>query len=148
MTDINEKYAPKEKLPNISTLLKSVGDKVIGQIVTEAAELQCHEFVGGKPGEAQFFQNKKVVTQSNLNPTLPYEPVTQWVFDIQTKDGKRYTAWMDKNKKKALIAAIKSGQRLVKGGMIAIEVSEEQDSGTPFPRKLYSVQLKAPKGDE
>lgn len=145
MTDINDKYAPKEKLPNISTLLKEVGDKVVGQIMTDATEVQCHEFVGGKLGEAQFFQNKRVVTQSQLNENLPYDKVTQWVFDIQTKDGKRYTAWMDKNKKKALISAIKSGQRLTKGGMIAIEVASLEDVGTAFPRKLYTVQLKAPK---
>lgn len=143
--DINDILGGGEKLPSINSLLKELGDKVVGQVMTDPKSMQCREFVMGKPGEPIFFQGKKVVTQSNLNLSLPYEPVTQWVFDVQTKDGKRYTAWMDKEKLKALRSAIKSGQRLVKGGMIAVEVSELKDSGTSFPKKIYTVQLKAPK---
>lgn len=146
--DINDILGGGEKLPSINSLLKDLGDKVVGQVMTDPKSMQCREFVMGKPGENIFFQGKKVVTQSNLQLNLPYEPVTQWVFDIQTKDGKRYTAWMDKEKLKALRTAIKSGQRLVKGGMIAVEISELKDSGTAFPKKLYNVQLKAPKVDE
>lgn len=145
--DINDILGGGEKLPSINTLLKELGDKVVAQIMTDPKPLQCREFIMGKPGEPLFFQGKKVVTQSSLNLSLPYDKVIQWVFDVQTKDGKRYTAWMDKEKLKALRAAIKSGQRLVKGGMIAIEITELKDSGTSFPKKLYTVQLKAPKGD-
>lgn len=148
MTDINERFAPKEKLPNITSLLKNQGDKVVGQIITDAQEVACHEFLGGRRGEAQYFQAGKVVLESALDKALPFNAVTQWVFDIQLKDGTRYTAWMDKQKKKALISAIKSGQKFAKGGMIAIEVSALEDSGTAIPRKLYTVQLKGPKGSE
>lgn len=147
MTDINERYAAREKLPNITKLLKEVGDKVVGQIMTEAQELPVHNFVRSQRGEQLFWQNKQIVKQSALDLSLPHDPITQWVFDIQTKDGTRYTAWMDKNKKKALIEAIKSGQPLLKGGMIAIELTALEDSGTDFPRKLYKVQLKPPKSD-
>lgn len=148
MPDINELYAPKEKLPGISSLLNKVGDKVVAQILTDPVEMQVHEIKNKKRGEPLFFQNKKLVTQSSLNLSLPYDKVTQWVFDVQMKDGKRYTAWMNKDLKKALIAAIKGGQRLIKGGMIAIELIELKDSGTDFPKKIHTVQLKEPKGSE
>lgn len=145
--DINEELGGGERLPSINSMLDKLGDKVVAQIISDPKKLQCREFVMGKPGEPIFFQGKKVVKQSDLNTALPYDPVIQWVFDVQTKDGARYTAWMDKEKLKALRAAIKSGQRLVKGGMIAIELTEEKDSGTRYPKKIYTVQLKAPKGE-
>lgn len=145
MTDIDDVLGGGEKLPSINSMLEKLGDKVIGQIISEPKVMQCREFVMGKPGEFLFFQGKKVVNQTDLNLQLPYEPVNQIVFDIQTKDGKRYTAWMDKEKLKALRAARKRGEVLAKGGMIAIEITEEKDSGTRYPKKIYTVQLKAPK---
>ena len=146
--DINEELGGGEKLPSINGMLEKLGDKVVAQIISDPKKLQCREFVMGKPGEPIFFQGKKVVKQSDLNTSLPYDPVVQWVFDVQMKDGKRYTAWMDKEKLKALKAAIKAGGRCVKGGMIAIEITEEKDSGTRYPKKIYTVQLKAPKTEE
>jgi len=146
--DINEKYGKKEKLPNWGTLFNNKGDKSVAQIVSEPTEMPCRAFSGGMPGEALFFQNNKPVSQSALNLSLPHDPITQFVFDVQTKDGTRYTAWMDKYKKKALIAAIKSGTPCLKGGMIAMELTELVNVGTAAPRKLYEVQLKAPKSAE
>lgn len=145
MTDIDDVLGGGEKLPSMNSLLEKLGDKVVAQIISEPKVLQCREFVMGKPGEFLFFQGKKVVNQTDLNLQLPYEPVNQIVFDVQLKDGKRYTAWMDKEKLKALRAARKRGEVLAKGGMIAIEISEERDSGTRYPKKIYTVQLKAPK---
>jgi len=145
MTDIDDVLGGGKKLPSINELLDKLGDKVVGQIISDPKVMQCREFVMGKPGEFIFFQGKKVVSQSDLNLQLPYEPVNQVVFNIQTKDGKQYTAWMDKEKLKALRAARKRGEVLAKGGMIAIEITEEKDSGTRYPKKIYTVQLKAPK---
>lgn len=145
MTDIDDVLGGGEKLPSMNNLLDKLGDKVVAQIISDPKVLQCREFVGGKPGEFLFFQGKKVVNQTDLNLQLPYDPVNQIVFDIQLKDGKRYTAWMDKEKLKALRAARKRGEVLAKGGMIAIEITEERDSGTRYPKKIYTVQLKAPK---
>lgn len=148
MTDINERYAKREKLANWGALFNKVGDKSIAQIVTDPVEMPCHAFVAGQKGEALFFQNNRPVPQSALNLSMPHEPITQWVFDVQLKDGTRYTAWMDKYKKKALIAAIRSGQPCLKGGMIAMELTELVEVGTTVPRKLYEIQLKTPKGGE
>lgn len=143
--DINEKYAKKEKLLNWGTLFNNKGDKSVAQIMTDPTELPCHAFANGQRGEALFFQNNKPVPQSALNLSLPHEAITQFVFDVQLKDGTRYTAWMDKYKRKALIAAIRSGTPCLKGGMIAMELTELVNVGTAAPRKLYEVQLKAPK---
>lgn len=145
MTDINEALSGGEKLPSINSLLNELGDKVIGQIMTEPKAIQCRNFVGGSPNELLFFQGKKVVAQSDLDKSLPFDPVMQWVFDIQTKEGKRYTAWMDKGKLKALKKAIREGGRCVKGGMIAIEITELIPNATSNPKKIFTVQLKAPR---
>jgi hypothetical protein len=143
--DIDDVLGTGESLPSITTLLINLGDKVVGQIISDPKVLQCKEFIRGKPGEFIFFQGKKIVPQRDLNLQLPYEPVPQVVFDIQTKDGKRYTAWMDKEKLKALRAARKRGEVLAKGGMIAIEITELVENNTANPKKVYTVQLKAPK---
>lgn len=143
--DIDDVLGGGESLPSINSLLKEKGDKVVAQIISDPKVLQCREFVRGKPGEPIFFQGKKVVPQRDLNLALPYEPVPQVVFDVQTKDGTRYTAWMDKEKLKALRAARKRGEVLAKGGMIAVEITELEENGTANPKKLYTVQLKAPK---
>lgn len=146
--DINEAFGAKEKLPSFTKLLKEKGDKVIGQIVTDPTPVQAHQFIMGKRGEAQFWQGGKVVVQSALDKSLPFNKVENWVFDIQLKDGSRYTAWFDKEKLKALKQAIREGGRCVKGGMISIEITDTVDVGTDILKKLYAVVLKAPKTDD
>lgn len=122
-----------------------VGDKVIGQITGEPKAMPVHEFVKGKRGEQLYFQNKKLVRQSDLNLQLPFDPVPQIMIPCTRKDGSEYTLWMEGAKLKALKAAIReSGVSLTLGVLIAVEFSEEEDTGAPFPKKHYKVQLKAP----
>lgn len=124
----------------------AVGDKVVGQITGDPKAMPVKEFVKGKPGEQLFFQGKKVVPQRDLNMQLPFDPVPQVMVPITTKEGVEYTLWMEGEKLKALKAAIReSGVALKVGNMIAVEFSEEVDTGAPFPKKHYKVQLKAPK---
>ena|SRR5688572_10288033 len=121
----------------------TVGDKVVGQITGDPKAMPVREFVKGKPGEQLFFQGKKVVKQSDLNLQLPFDPVPQVMVPITTKDGVEYTLWMEGEKLKALKLAIReSGVALKVGNMIAVEFSEEVDTGAPFPKKHYKVQLK------
>lgn len=134
------KSAPSAKWP-------TVGTKVIGQITGEPKAMPVREFVKGKPGEQLFFQGKKVVRQSDLNLNLPYDPVPQVLIPITTQDGEELSLWMEGEKLKALKKAIREdGVPLKRGGMIAVEFHAEDDSGgAPYPKKLYRVQLKAPK---
>lgn len=132
------KSAPSAKFP-------TVGTKVVGQITGEPKAMPVREFVKGKPGEQLFFQGKKVVRQSDLNLNLPYDPVPQVLIPITTQSGEELSLWMEGEKLKALKAAIREGGVLARGGMIAVEFSKEEDTGAPYPKKFYTVQLKAPK---
>lgn len=125
----------------------TVGTKFVGQITGQAKAMPVREFVGGKPGEQLYFQGKKVVKQSDLNLQLPFDPVPQVMIPVTDRDGKEWTLWMDGEKLKALKLAIRTGGvGIDQGNMIAVEFSEEKDTGAPFPKKLYAVQLKAGAG--
>ena len=123
-----------------------VGDKVVGIITGTPKAMPVREFVKGKPGDQLYFQGKKLVRQSDLNLQLPFDPVPQIMIPIKTQDGTELTLWMEGEKLKALRTAIREdGVRLAEGGMIAVEFSSEEDTGAPFKKKFYKVQLKAPK---
>lgn len=126
----------------------TVGDKFIGVQIGEAKAMPVREFVKGKPGDQLYFQGKKVVRQSDLNLQLPFDPVPQVLVPVQDRDGNEWSLWYEGEKLKALKLAIRtSGVALGEGTMHAIEFSEEKDTGAPFPKKLYTVQLKAPKSE-
>lgn len=130
------KSAPSPKFTN-------VGDKFVGQITGEPKAMPVREFLKGKPGEQLFFQGQKVVKQSDLNLQLPFNPVPQVMVPVTDRNGTEWTLWLEGEKLKALKLAIKNdGVGLAQGNMIAVEFSEEKDTGAPFPKKLYKVQLK------
>ena len=124
----------------------NVGDECTIQIEDDPKPMPVREFIKGKPGEQQFWQGNKVVLQSDLNMQLPFNPVAQVVVWGKAKDGSEYSLWLEGEKLKAVKAAIReTGERLAKGGMIRLVFAEEKDTGAPFPKKLYTAQLKSPK---
>lgn len=144
MSDINERYAEREKLPSWAQLFKNKGDSSTAQIMTDPVEVQTHRFNMGMKGEPLFWQNKKPVVESELDRSLPFTKVLQWAFEVQLKDGTRYMAYFDKEKKNALVAAIKSGTRCLKGGIIKMTLTD-LDEKMSIPKKFYEIQLKEPK---
>lgn len=144
MSDINERYAPREKLPSFAQLFKNKGDTATAQIMTDPTEIQTHSFFKGVKGEPLFWQNKKPVKESELDRTREFTKVLQWAFEVQLKTGERYVAYFDKAKKAALVAAIQSGTRCLKGGIIKMTLTDLDDS-MEIPKKSWEIQLKEPK---
>lgn len=143
MSDINDELGGSS-IPS-QVKFEKVGDKHIIKI-DSVRKVPVREFVKGKPGDQLYFQNNKLVRQSDLVLALPYDPVPAWLVIGELKDGTRVSLRLENERLKATKKAIREGGRLVEGGMIAIEFSAEEDTGAPYPKKLYSVQLKAPKG--
>ncbi|HEY6020850.1 MAG TPA: hypothetical protein VIY48_13410 [Candidatus Paceibacterota bacterium] len=144
--DLDDILGGKKSAP--SPKFDKVGTKVVGQITEEPKAMPVYDFVKGKRGDQLYFQGKKLVRQSDLNMQLPFDPVPQVVIPITTKDGIEYTLWMEGEKLKALKQAIReSGVSLALGVLIAVEFFEEEDTGAPFPKKHYRVQLKAAPGE-
>lgn len=144
MSDINERYAAKESLPSLAKLFKVKGDTVVAQIMTDPKEVQTHSFFKGVKGDPLFWQGKKPVKERDLDRSLPFTPVLQWVFEVQLKSGEQYVAWFDRGKKEALIAAIKSGTRCMKGGIIKMTLTD-LDESMEIPKKSWEIQLKEPR---
>jgi hypothetical protein len=145
MTDINDELSGSivPKGVNFST----PGTKHV-ILIKSVAKVAVREFVDGRPAEQLYFQNQKKVRQSELNLQLPYEPIPCWLVIGTLKDGKEVSLRLEGGKLKAAKAAIREGGRLVVNGMIAIEYSgDDPESKGNFPKKVYVVQLKAPKGE-
>lgn len=141
--DINDELGGTKTPPGVK--FETIGTKHVLK-VDSVRKVAVREFVKGKPGDQLYFQNQKLVKQSDLELQLPYDPVPAWLVVGTTKDGEPASLRLEGERLKATKKAIREGGRLVSGGMIAIEFHAEDDSGNaPFPKKLYNVQLKAPK---
>lgn len=138
----SKKTPPNAKFPKVGTVVKI--------ILTEDAEARAvREFTNGVPGEQLFFQGKKVVRQSDLNANLHFEPVPQILLVGKTQEGEEVSIWADGNKLKALRAACReAGYHALKAGTgVAMEFSsEENPNNAPFPKKVYTAQVRPPKG--
>lgn len=144
MTDINDELGGSATPPGVK--FEKVGDKHV-ILVESVTKVAVREFVKGKPGDQLYFQSKKLVRESDLVLQLPFEAVPAWLVIGELKDGTKVSLRLENERLKATKKAIREGGRLAPGGMIAIEFSEEEDTGAPYPKKLYTVQLKGPKGD-
>lgn len=142
--DVNDILGGK-KIPS-QVKFETKGTKHIIAI-DEVKSVAVREFVKGKPGEQLYFQSKKKVRESELNLALPYEPIPCILVIGKVKDGTEVSLRLEGERLKAARQAVRDGGVLAVGGKIAIEFYDEDDSGNaPFPKKLYKVQLQAPKG--
>lgn len=142
--DLDDIFGGGKSAPNFKFL--KVGDKAVIQLDADAKAMPVREFVKGKPGEQLFFQGKKVVKQSDLNLQLPFNPVPQLLLTGKDRDGVEHSIWADGEKLKAIKAAVReTGIRPLAGVLVALEFTEEEDTGAPYPKKKYRAQLKAPK---
>lgn len=141
--DINEEYGASKVPPSVK--FEKVGDEYIIHIET-VRKVPVREFVKGKPGDQLYFQSQKLVRESDLELQLPYEPVPAWLVVGKLKDKTPVSLRLEGERLKATKAAIREGGKLLPNGFIAIKFSEEEDTGAPYPKKKFVVQLKAPKG--
>lgn len=139
--DINDELGGTKTPPGVK--FEKVGDKHVIHIES-VRKVPVREFVKGKPGDQLYFQSKKLVKESELVLQLPYEPVPAWLVIGELKDGTKVSLRLESERLKATKKAIREGGRLVEDGFIAIAFTEEEDTGAPYPKKLYDVQLKAP----
>lgn len=141
--DLDDILGGGKKAPK-SFPFDKVGDKVILQLTEDGKAMPVKEFIKGKPvGEQLFWQGKEIVKQSKLNLGLPFNPVPQILLIGKTKDGTEYSIWADGEKLKALKAAVReTGIRPVAGVLVAMELSEEEDTGAKYPKKYFKAQLK------
>jgi len=133
-----------------SSIPKGVKFETIGTehkiLIDTVQKVPVREFIKGKPGDQLYFQNNKLVKQSDLVLQLPFEAVPAWLIVGKLKDGTPVSLRLESERLKATKKAIREGGKLVPGGVIAIKFTEEDDSGNaPFPKKLYEVRLQAPK---
>ncbi len=143
--DVNDILGGKKTPPQVK--FEKVGDKYVIAI-DSIASVPVKEFIQGKPGDQLYFQNRKKVRQSELNLQLPYDPIPCILVIGRLQDGSEVSVRLEGERLKATRKAVREGGQLVEGGKIAIEFSEEDSSGgAPFAKKLFTVQLKAPKND-
>lgn len=126
----------------------TVGDTHVGRITGEPKPVQVREFNKNGPGELKYWQSSKPKKESELDKALPFQPMMQIMVPVTLKDGSEATFWMEGEKLKALRAALKEAgvSTILEGGLLAVTFTEEKDTGAPFPKKIYTVQYKAPKG--
>jgi hypothetical protein len=139
MTDINDELSGSKTPPSVK--FEKVGDKHV-ILVASVRKVPVREFVKGKPGDQLYFQGQKLVRESDLVLQLPYEAVPAWLVVGELKDGTPVSLRLEGERLKATKKAIREGGRLEENGMIAIEFSEEEDTGAPYPKKKFVVQLK------
>lgn len=139
--DINDSTG--SKIP-AGVKFENPGDKHV-ILVETVQKVPVREFIKGKPGDQLYFQSKKLVRESDLVLQLPFEAVPAWLVVGALKDGTPVSLRLENERLKATKKAIREGGRLEPGGMIAIQFTEAEDTGAPFPKKLYEVQLKAAK---
>ncbi len=141
--DVNDILGGAKIPPQVK--FNNVGDKHVVS-VTEFKPVPVREFVKGKPGDQLYFQGQKKVRQSDLNLQLPYEPIPCILVIGMLKDGTEVSIRFEGEKLRALRKAVREGGTLSVGGKVALEFTEEDDSGgAPYPKKLYKAQLQAPK---
>lgn len=117
-------------------------------LIETVQKVPVREFIKGKPGDQLYFQNNKLTKQSDLVLQLPFEAVPAWLVVGKLKDGTPVSLRLEKDRLKATKAAIREGGKLLPGGVIAIKFTDEEDTGSPYPKKLYEVRLQAPKTSE
>lgn len=145
--DVNDILGGTKLPPGLK--FETVGTKYIVNITEDPKSVPVREFIKGKPADQLYFQGQKKVRQSDLNLQLPYEPIPAILVVGKLKDGTEVSIRFESEKLRALRKAVREGGQLVKGGMVAIEFTAEDDSGGgPFAKKLYEVQLKAPKSSD
>lgn len=141
MSDVDDILGGTKTPPGLK--FETVGTKHILLITEPPKSVPVREFVNGKPGERLYFQSQKKVRESELNLNLPYDPIPAILVIGQDKQGNAASLRLEGEKLKAARKAVREGGKLVEGNLIAMEYSsDDPDSKGPFPKKLYTAQIK------
>ncbi|ATW62499.1 hypothetical protein HWB39_gp37 [Streptomyces phage WRightOn] len=141
MSDVDDILGGSKTPPGLK--FETVGTKHVILVTEPPKSVPVREFINGKPAERLYFQSQKKVRESELNLNLPYEPIPAILVIGQTKAGDAVSVRLEGEKLKATRRAVREGGKLVEGAMFAIEYTKDDpESKGPFPKKLYTVQIK------
>lgn len=141
MSDVDDILGGSKTPPGLK--FETVGTKHIIVVTEPPKSVPVREFVAGKPGERLYFQSQKKVRESDLNLNLPYDPIPAILVIGQLKDGTTVSLRLEGEKLKAARKAVREGGKLIESAMVAIEYhADDPDSKGPYPKKLYTVQIK------